>query len=120
MIIDSLLDWNDQGTQGKVETNIYRIIEDTINSNIAKYFNNSQVHFITGNFTSSTNFLDSFYKANPDIGSIVNETIRHGIEPIQLILRGIRVEKPLDYYDKNFSTGLKALQNFSRIIQKNA
>lgn len=116
VVTDTLLDWDNKGTQGKIETDVTRVIEKTINYHMSEHFNEDQTNFIAGNFPSGENFLSSFYKVNPDIGSIVEETIRHGIEPIQLILEGIRVAKPLEYYYEAFNTGLKALQNFSRII----
>ena len=111
--IDTLVDWDNKGTQGKIETDVTRVIEDTINSNIAEYFNDFGILFITNNFYSSENFLDNFYKVNPDIGSIVHEAIYEVVAPIQLILDGVRLEKPLEYYCDWFDIDLKILQYFS-------
>ena len=116
--IDTLVDWDNKGTQGKIETDVTRVIEDTINSNIAEYFNDFGILFITNNFYSSENFLDNFYKVNPDIGSIVHEAIYEVVAPIQLILDGVRLEKPLEYYYDWFNLDLKILQDFSKIITK--
>lgn len=113
VVTDVLLDWDNKGTQGKIETDVTRVIEKTINYHMSEYFNERQVHFIAGNFTSSENFLSSFYNANPDIGSIVNEAIYEVVAPIQLILDGVRLEKPLYYYFDWFDIDLKILQYFS-------
>ena len=121
VVIDTLVNWDNKGTQGKIETDVTRVIEDTINCNIAEYFDKSQVQFITSNFYSSENFLENFYKVNPNIGSIVHEAIHSAVEPIKLILDGVEVDQPLEHYTDYyewFNLDLKILRNFSKIITK--
>jgi len=103
--------WRNHSTQGKIETDINKSIEYTVNSNLMDYFNNFQVYFITNNFKSSKNFLDNFYSANPEINNVLNEILDNGITPIKLILDGKKVDKSLNYYNDNLNRGLKVLIN---------
>ena len=109
IIKDSVLSWNNQNTQGKLETNINNVIERTINSNMIEYFNDSQIYFITNNFESSKDVLDSFYNANPEIDIVLNEILDNGITPIKLILDGKKVDKPLSYYTDKLNRSLNTL-----------
>jgi len=111
-VIESLLGWVDEGTQGKIETNIFSLIEETINCNISEDFNKSQMYFITNNFRSCGDFLNNFYKANPEISIVVNGTLWGGVIPIILILdgRADKTYKPLCYYYGIFNNSLEVLK----------
>lgn len=113
-IKDSVLSWNNQNTQGKLETNINNVIERTINSNMIEYFNDSQIYFITNNFESGKDFLDSFYNANPEINNVLNEILDNGITPVKLILDGKKVDKSLNYYNDNLNRSLNTLINLKK------
>ena len=118
-IISTLVGWDNSSTQSKLEVDINNRIENTIDSNLSGYFfNNFQVYSIIIKFNSSKEFLENFYKVNPDIGSIVHETIYEVVASIQLILDGVRLEKPLEYYSKWFNLDLKILQYFSNDYAK--
>lgn len=114
IIKDSVLSWNNQNTQGKLETNINNVIERTINSNMIEYFNDSQIYFITNSFESGKDFLDSFYNVNPEIIIILNEILDNGITPIELILDGKKVDKPLSYYTDKLNRSLNTLINLKK------
>jgi len=101
--------WRNHSTQSKIETNINKGIESTINNYLMDYFNNFQVYFITNNFKSGKNFLSNFYNANPEINTALNEILDNGITPIKLILDGKKVDNSLDYYNDNLNRGLEAL-----------
>lgn len=113
IVIDELKSWDNASMQSKIELDTIEMIEDTINSNLPEYFDDFQMYFITDKFNSSEDFLNNFYKANPNISIIVNSILQYTVLPIKLILDGKadNTYKPLYYYYGIFNGSLKVLQN---------
>lgn len=112
-VIDALVSWNDLSIQGKLELDPIKMINYRIEGNLPEYFDDFQMYFITDKFNSSEDFLNNFYKANPEINIVVNETMHDVVKPIKLILDGRADEtyKPLYYYNGIFNNSLEVLKN---------
>ena len=113
LIAETVLNWNEQRPQGKIETNITKVIEKTINTNMIEYFNDFQIYFIENNFSSADNFLTTFYKENPEISNVLDEILNNGITPIKTIINGGKSDKSLDYYNHKLDKSFKNLVNLS-------
>jgi len=113
LIAETVLNWNEQRPQGKIETNITKVIEKTINTNMIEYFNDFQIYFIENNFSSADNFLTTFYKENPEISNVLDEILNNGITPIKTIINGGKSDKSLDYYNHKLDRSFKKLINLS-------
>ena len=109
-VIDALVSWNDCSTQSKLELDPIEMINYRIGSNLPGYFDDFQFYYITNKFNSSDDFLNNFYKANPEIGTVVRAILQYPVKPIKLILDGKKLDKSLDYYYKIFNDSLEVLK----------